>query len=78
MLKGLCHFDGISWASLDTQITHGTQFEVVDKCIDRFFLFPFGRHIKFGDDFDGSVRASQFAGRTTGAGMFIIFIIAFR
>ena len=75
VFKILRHLNGICGTSLNTQIAHGAQFQMINKSVQRFFLFSFGGDIKLCNDFYGSVGAGQFTGRTAGTGMFIVFIM---
>ena len=51
------HGDGTGWTSLNTEVAHGTEFEVVNKSVDGFFAFAFRCGIELGDDLNGSVGA---------------------
>lgn len=75
MLKCLRHFYRVGRASLHTQIAHRTQFKMIDKCIQSFFLFAVGCYIKFCNNFYCAVRASQLTRGTTCACMFIVLIV---
>lgn len=75
MLKALRHFDRVGRAGHDTKIAHGAEFEVVNKFVQRFFLFASLIYIKFGYDLDRCIGASQFTRRAPGAGVFIVLIM---
>ena len=75
VFKCLRHFDRICRAGYNTQVTHRTQFKMIHKFVNGFFLFPLRCNIKFCNDLNSSIRTSQFTGGTARAGMLIIFIM---
>ena len=75
VFKGLRHFDRIRRAGYDTEIAHRAELQVIDQFVNGLFLPAIRLNIKFGDHFDGTVRAGDLAGLATCTPVFIVLVV---